>query len=481
MNLQSERQPENATKSSPTRFISRHRVIPLMVVTLVVSTLFVTAARASTLQDPQPEDSTTRFGQSVAVIGDITGDGVPDLVVGGPFHDSEFSSTNGFGPPQDVGRAFLINGATLGEITELNDPFFQQPLDFPKFGGFFGFSVAAVGDLNHDGVPDVLVGVPHHSNFPADRINCGEAMVFSGANHSLLFTINDPNENEGNRFGYAVAGLGDVNGDGVPDLLVGVPKENASDALPDVGTAYVFSGANGSLIRSLNPPTQVLSGRFGSAVANAGDVNHDGVNDAIIGAPGASRAYVFSGATGALLFTIASPAAPNADKLPSFGVAVAGGQDVDGDGTPDFVIGAPSQNNLRGAAYLFKGSNGTLLRSLRGPAQQFAKFGTSVALSPDVTGDGRPDILVGAPDATVNGLQNAGEVLIFKGNNGRLFRTVISEQPTAYAGFGYAVTTANFNGGGTSQTVVGVPFEDINIIVNGDVETHLQMGQIEIH
>ncbi len=481
MNLQSERQPENATKSSPGRFIGTYHGAPLVILALMVSGVLVTGARASTLQDPQPEDGTTRFGQSIAVIGDITGDGVPDLIVGGPFHDSEFSGNNGFGPPQDVGRAFLINGATLGEISELNDPFFQQPVDFPKFGGFFGFSVAGVGDLNHDGVPDVLVGVPHHSNFDADHINAGEAFVFSGADGSILFTLNDPNEEEGNRFGYAVAGLGDVNGDGVPDMVVGVPKENASDVLPDVGTAYIFSGADGSLIRELDPPVQTLSGRFGSAVANAGDVDHDGVNDIIIGAPGASHAYVFSGATGALIFTIASPAAPNAEKLPSFGYAVAGGQDVDGDGTPDFVIGAPNQNGFKGAAYVFKGSKGTLLRSLRGPAQAFAKFGSSVALTPDVTGDRRPDILVGAPDATVNGLQNAGEVLIFRGSNGRLFRTVVSEQPKAYAGFGFAVTTADFNGDGTPETVVGVPFEDVDIIVNGDTVTHLQMGQIEIH
>ncbi len=451
--------------------------IPTSILALMVSGLLVTAAWASTVQDPQVEDGTTRFGQSVAVIGDITGDGVPDLVVGGPFHDSEFSSNNGFGPPQDVGRAFLLNGATLGELSELNDPFFQQPLDFPKFGGFFGFSVAAVGDLNHDGVPDVLVGVPHHSNFPAEHINCGEAMVFSGTNHSVLFTLNDPAEDEGNRFGYAVAGLGDVNGDGTPDMLIGVPKANASE--DDVGTAYIFSGANGSLIRSLNPPTEVVSGRFGSAVADAGDVNHDGVNDAIIGAPGASRAFVFSGANGALLFTLASPAAPNADKIPSFGAAVAGGQDVDNDGIPDFVIGAPNQSNLKGVAYVFKGSNGTLLRILK-DSQNFAKVGTSVALSKDVTGDGQPDILVGAPDATVNGLLNAGKVLVFKGN-GRLFRTVISEQPTAFAGFGFAVTTADFNNDGTHSIVVGAPFQDVNIIVNGDVETHLQLGQIEIH
>jgi hypothetical protein len=478
MNIQTGKKTKNAIKSSPCRIRPRFGA-PLAILALMVSGLLVTGARASTVQDPQPEDSTTRFGQSIAVVGDITGDGVPDMIVGGPMHDSEFSSNNGFGPPQDVGRAFLINGATLAEIAEVNDPFFQQPLDFPKFGGFFGFSVAALGDINNDGVPDFLVGVPHHSNFDLDHINAGEAFVFSGANHSILFTLLDPDEDEGNRFGYAVAGLGDVNGDGIPDMAVGVPKHNASEDLPDVGAVYIFSGANGSMIRELDPPTQDLSGRFGSAVANAGDVNHDGVNDVIIGAPGASKAYVFNGATGALIFTIRSPARPGADRLPSFGAAVAGGQDVDADGTPDFVIGAQNQRNLQGAAYVFKGSDGSLLFRLRGPRQAFSKFGASVALSPDVTGDGRPDILVGAPDVTVNGLQNAGEVLIFSGSNGSLFSTVTSEQPTAFAGFGFAVTTANFTG--TTQTVVGVPFEDIEIIVNGDVETHLQMGQIEVH
>src|SRR4030095_10458722 len=174
------------------------------------------------------------------------------------------------------------------------------------------------------------------------------------------------------------------------------------------------------------------------------DINHDGVRDILIGAPGNSHAYVFNGATGALIFTITNPSAPNAERLPSFGAAVAGGQDVDGDGTPDFVIGAPNQSGLKGGAYIFKGSDGTLLRRLTGPAQAFARFGTSVALSPDLTGDGRPDVLVGAPDRTVQGLQNAGVVLIFRGNNGRLFSTLTSEEPTAFAGFGYSVATAVF-------------------------------------
>ena len=484
MNLQSEGQPENATKSSPAKLISRHRVIPLMVVTLVVSTLFVTAARATTLLDPEPENSTTYFGFSIAVLNDIDGDGVPDLAVGAPFQDGDFdNSTFGFGPPQNVGKVFLISGATLGVIRELNDPEFQL-VQALKFGGQFGSAVAGVGDINDDGIPDILVGVPHHSNFDADHINAGEAFVFSGSDGSTIFTLTDPDEEEGNRFGYAVASLGDVNGDGIPDLLVGVPKKDVSEDLPDVGSAYIFSGADGSFIRSLDPPAQggaEANGRFGAAVADAGDINHDGVDDILIGAPGDSRAYVFNGATGALIFTIITPAAPTAEKLPSFGSAVAGGKDLDRDGTPDFVIGAPLQNGLKGAAYVFKGSDGTLLRSLRGPSQAFAKFGSSVALIPDVTGDGRPDILVGAPDTTVNSLLNAGEVLIFRGNNGKLFRTVTSAMPKAFAGFGYAVTTADFNNNGTQETVVGTPFQDADLMdPDGDVVTHLQIGQIEI-
>jgi hypothetical protein len=303
--------------------------------------------------------------------------------------------------------------------------------------------------------------------------------VFSGSDGSIIFTLTDPDEEEGNRFGYAVAALGDVNGDGIRDMLIGVPKKDVSEDLPDVGTAYIFSGADGSLIRELDSPDQTANGRFGTAVANAGDVNGDGVSDVLIGAPGAGRAYVLDGATGALIRTITSPVA---EKLPSFGSAVAGGGDFNGDGIPDLVIGAPLQAGLAGVAYVYNGANGSQLHRLRAAPQAFAKFGASVAIIPDVTGDGHPDIMVGAPDQTVNGLANAGEVFIFSGNNGRLFRSVTSQDtdgPKLGAGFGFAVTTADFNGDGVPEIVVGVPFEDKDIIVNGDVETHLQIGMIE--
>ena len=482
MSMQTEQKTANGIKFSPRRIIPRFGA-PAAILALMFSGLLVTGARATSLLNPEPEDSSTQFGFSFAVVGDINGDGVPDLAVGARFQDGDFEVQNGFGPPQNVGKVWMINGATLGVLFQLNDPDFQFP-NPTKFGGQFGSSVARVGDLNGDGIPEILVGVPHHSNHEEGEFIVGEAFVFSGTDGSMLFHLEDPEEAENNRMGFAVLGLGDVTGDGVPDLLVGVSKKESAAGLADVGSAYIFSGADGTFVRSLDPPDQggaEENGRFGAALADAGDINHDGVNDILIGAPGDSRAYVFNGATGALIFTITNPSAPNAEKLPSFGAAVAGGQDLDGDGTPDFVIGAPNQKSLQGAAYVFKGSNGTLIRSLRGSRQAFGKFGTSVALSPDITGDDRPDVLVGAPDVTVNGLQNAGQVFVFRGNNGRLSRTVSSEVPTAFAGFGFAVTTGDFNGDGTPQIVIGVPFQNKDLVgSDGDLETHLQIGQIEI-
>src|SRR4030095_12827702 len=428
MSLQSLKNTGNATASSR----GRHFGAPVMIVALMFSALLVTGIRATTVLDPTPENSTTLFGYAIAVVGDVNGDGVSDLAVGTPFDDGEFPGQPGKGTPQNVGKVFVINGATQAVITELKDPQFQMEQG-NQFGGQLGFSVAAVGDINGDGIPDVLAGISHHNVKPGASkpvgaeegiINAGRAIAYSGIDGTILHILDDITEEEGAQLGYAVANAGDINSDGVNDLAVGVPLKDTPEGLTDVGLVYIYSGADGSLIRTLNHPSQggaEVGARFGEALANAGDMNHDGVSDLIVGAPGRSEAFVFSGANGAILFSVTSPAA---ETLPSFGSAVAGGKDLDNDGTPDFAVGAPLLKVNQGAVFIYKGSNGTLLRRLTSPDHQtFASFGASVILTDDVTGDGRPDVVVGAPEQDLVDLANAGKVYVFRGSNGRLFTT----------------------------------------------------------
>src|SRR5439155_1543608 len=285
---------------SPGAFIIRWCARIVMLTPLLVATL-----QASTLLDPQPEHSSTLFGYSIAVVGDVDGDGVPDLAVGAPFQDGDFAGAPGFGPPQNVGKVFLISGRTLAVIRQLKDPEFEM-VQSQKFGGQLGAS-------------------------------------------------------------------------GKDTPVVGDSQ---------VGIAYIFSGRDGRVIRSLNFPSPGPSdagANFGAAVANASQ------HEVLIGAPRRSRAFMFNAATGALKFTINSPIT---ERRPSFGFAVAAGKDLSGDGTPDFAIGAPLLNNLHGVVFIFSGIDGSLQRTLRSPdSQAFARFGASIFLSSDVTGDGRPDIL----------------------------------------------------------------------------------------
>lgn len=446
---------------------------------------FATPLKAISLIDPVPQKSTTLFGCALAAVGDVDGDGIPDLAVGERAADGDFSGAQGFGPPQNVGRVFLISGANQSVIRPLNDPDYQMPT-IDKFAGQLGSSVAAAGDLDGDGVPDVLAGVPHYSYVDLQAftkiISSGKAYVFSGKDGTVLLTLNVPGPEENARAGFSVAGLGDINSDGKPDFVIGAPGKNigtGEEGKADVGVAYFFSGADGSLIRTLSDPDSTTNAQFGFAVANAGDVDGDGVPDSLIGAPGKAQVFVFSGKAGLLLFTISSPFR---EKRNSFGSAVAGGKDFDGDGKPDFVVGAPLLKDF-GSVFVFKGRNGKLLRKLSNTLpQKFAQFGASVAAIDDMTGDGKADIMVGVPEQDVNDLVNAGKAVIFDGASGSAFLTLTSETPQAFAGFGSAVLAVDFDGDGLVTPVIGVPYLHADLIdpKDGDLVTHLQIGQIEI-
>lgn len=457
----------------------------LLTLPAIYALAFATTAAGVTVLDPDPEVSTTEFGYSVVSIGDITGDGIPDLAVGAPFQDGDFVSiAMGYGFPQNVGKVYLVDGANHAILNMLTDPEFDL-VQAQHFGGQLGFSLAAVGDLDNDGVTEILAGVHHHIGDPdhKEEINCGKALVFSGKTGTLLFTLEDPDEQEDGRFGAAVAGLGDINGDGVPDMLVGAPgrgtaEEGSDEGLVTVGGAYVFSGKTGLLILTVTHPDfggAEEGAEFGFSVSNAGDVDKDRISDMLIGAPGEGHVFVMSGATGAVIYDIVSP---TSDALPSFGYSVSGNRDFNRDRAPDFLIGAPLQNGLQGGAYIYNGSDGSLQRRLRSPVpQNYARFGATVLASDDINGDRRPDVVVSAPDQTVNGLTHAGQVYVFDGRKGRLFQTLTGAIPQSGARYGMALHSADFDGDGKATVIVGTP--DQSATTNDGI-THVQIGQIEI-
>ena len=321
----------------------------------------------------------------------------------------------------------------------------------PQAGGQFGNSLA-VGDVNGDSKGDIAVGAYQEDvGGPLDQ---GRAYVFSGANGSLLFTLDTPNPRPGGYFGSSVA-VGDVNGDGEGDIAVGASQE-------DQGRAYVFSGANGSLLFALDTPNPQTNACFGFSVA-VGDVNGDGKADTAVAAideevggnADQGRGYVFSGADGSILFALDTP---NPQGWAWLGFSVAVG-DVNGDAKADIAAGAPGEdvsgNASQGRAYVFSGADGSLLFTLDTPnPQAYASFGLSVAMG-DVNGDTKRDIAVGAHAALVGGNAGQGQAYVFSGADGSLLFTLDTANPQTNASFGGSLAVGDVNGDAKRDIAVG--------------------------
>ena len=304
--------------------------------------------------------------------GDIDGDGVPDIIVGAPL-----ASQPGIGV---TGSAYLYSGA---------DGSLVWRLDGEAADDQYGFSVAPAGDLDGDGVTDVVVGATSAS--PGGVNLAGSAYLHSGVDGSLIRRLDG--EAAGDELGYSVAVAGDVDRDGVDDVIVGALAADPG-GMDLAGSAYIYSGADGSLIRRLDG--EAAGDTFGSFVAPAADVDGDGVPDAIVGAetadPGslgdAGSAYLYSGFDGSLIRRLDGEAGGDI-----FGHSVAPAGDVDGDAVPDLIVGAPNADPVdvqsAGSAYLYSGADGSLIRRLDGAAAG-VRFGYSVAPAGDLDGDGCP-------------------------------------------------------------------------------------------
>jgi hypothetical protein len=389
------------------------------------------------------------FGVCVSPAGDVNGDGYSDIIVGASFYNG-------------LGGAFAFYGRPNGLSANSNWNYEVNEAD-AQMG-----EVSTAGDVNGDGYGDVLVAIEDYDG----GVNPDEmaVLVFYGTVNGLPAAPNWTYT-----FGaapilgisLAASGIGDVNGDGYADIMVGLPF-NFNGQVSE-GQCWAFYGSATGLSTAPNWSfeSNVSSSNTGVSVSAAGDVNGDGYGDAMIGASGNNgtvngRSFIFYGNGTGLA------AAPNWTYITTnpgsyFGECVSGAGDVNGDGYADVVVGANRYTGsvtTSGAIFIFLGS---ALGTSASPSQiiesdqAFSWFGLSCASAGDVNGDGFSDVIVGAYSHD-NGETEEGRAYLYHGTatglNNTPAWTTESNQVSAYLGFRVA-GAGDVNGDGYSDVVIG--------------------------
>ena len=345
-----------------------------------------------------------------------------DLVLGA-YGDSASASR--------AGSAFVYYGpVATGALSASGDADFAW--EGVASNDYAGNSVLLLDDTDGDGDDDIAVGA--YGTDAGGNVS-GSVYLSSGAPRGSSAALSSADstfvgEDASDYFSWSIADLGDFDGDGLSDLAVGAYGDD--DGGTDAGAVYVFtgigSGTTDASAADFKLRGEAAGDRLGAAVSAAGDTNGDGYDDLTAGAyknddggTDAGSVYIVTGhrtgSASASSFTEVYGAAAG-DQA---GYAVAGGRDVDGDGNPDLLVGAPMNDDGggdAGAAYLLYGpvSSGSLSGSdatLTG-MDGYDYTGTSLAMVGDTDSDGFADLLIGAYGANA-GSTSAGEAFLFRG------------------------------------------------------------------
>ena len=340
-----------------------------------------------------------QFGWIARNIGDVDRDGVPDVVTSAPT-----SSKAG----DKAGRIYVYSTKS-GKLLWTADGQANDQL---------GTGVEAAGDTDGDGFPDVIASAP----------GGGYAKVYSGRDGRVLLTLRA--EKAEDQFGQHAAGVGDVNHDGFADVIVGAPDNNAAGQ--KAGRAYIYSGKDGAVLLTLSGERP--GDAFGSAVAGFADKEHTLL---LVGAPSAGpkqtgRTYVYDALSVKPKFTVESDETGAA--LGAMFLSVPG--DVDADGVPD-VYASDWSNGAKGPStgrvYVYSGKDGHPLLTLTGETPGEG-FGTSPSVAGDVDHDGHADLIVGAWQYSTQAI-GAGRAYLYSGKDGHLIKTFTCRIPGDTFGF----------------------------------------------
>lgn len=482
------------------------------------------------------------MGVTVSHAGDVNGDGIDDIIVGAPRGDDGGNN---------AGEAYIIFGTASGFGTTIAG---RQVIDVTSLTATQGFiiqgaaagetlgqSVSAAGDVNGDGIGDLIVG----SN--STSTSAGRAYVVFGTNTGFGSAVTSTEgftrqvidvstlsgadgfiirgDQVGDGAADSVSAAGDVNGDGIDDLIIGAP--DGDDGGNSSGQSYVVFGSTGGFGTPVGGQMVVDLATLSAAqgfvvigdaayhsagiVSSAGDVNSDGIDDLIIGAPwagGHGAAYLVFGSTAGFGTSIGGRQVIDLTTLSAaqgfvingdannigIGISVSAAGDINGDGIDDVAVGGAGDDTEDGAVYVIFGTAdgfGTALDGrqvvalsslsaaqgfvVKGQTQDF--LGTDVAPAGDVNGDGIDDLVIGGPRDDGGGVLVAefGRAYVLYGTRdgfgppigGRQILDLasftsaqgftIQGAQSSVAGFG-ASGAGDLNGDGIDDLIVGAPF-----------------------